>query len=671
MRSSNPLRRLIWRTLAALATLVGGVATHTASATEPPARLPASAFFQNPSLAQAVLSPSGQAVAMRVGSADGRERLVVLDLKTMKVTPAASFTDADVVEFRWVNDQRLVFKLGDTRLVLGDQRFAWGLFAVNADGTGFRQLAQREHVWVSDNIGTQQLPWNTFLIDQAGAQEGDEVYVAQPEGRTTQGDSYVQLLRLNTVTGRSREVDTPLHSTQWVVDAQDRVVAAYSAREGTATLHARDPASGQWRALREFNRFAGSGVVNLLAAAPEGRLYVSALGPKRNTMALYLYDPATNALADAPLLASPQFDLHPQLIEREGRLLGARIQVEGWATQWFDADMKAVQTEVDRLLPETSNLISMPRRGNSPWLLVHAFSDMQPGAWLLYHRETRQLTRLGARLPGLNASAMSPMDMVHYPARDGLDIPAYLTLPAGAATKKNLPLIVYVHGGPWLRGASWGWIPEVQFLASRGYAVLMPEFRGSTGFGTRLFRAGFRQWGLAMQDDLVDGARWAVKQGFADARRICIMGGSYGGYATLMGLARDGDVFRCGVSFAGVSDILLMYDARWSDFTDVWRTYGMPRLVGDREKDQAQLEATSPLKLAARIKNPVLIGHGRIDRRVPIEHGRRMFDAVRANHPDNEWVEYDKEGHGWSTAETATDWWSRVEKFLGKQLIAP
>jgi dipeptidyl aminopeptidase/acylaminoacyl peptidase len=263
---------------------------------------------------------------------------------------------------------------------------------------------------------------------------------------------------------------------------------------------------------------------------------------------------------------------------------------------------------------------------------------------------------------------MSPMDMVRYKARDGLEIPAYLTLPAASAVKKNLPLIVYVHGGPWGRGATWQWRADVQFLASRGYAVLQPEFRGSTGFGLKHFKAGFKQWGLAMQDDLADGARWAVALGIADPKRICIMGASYGGYATLMGLARDGDLFRCGVEWVGVTDMLLLFDASWSDLNDAFKRYALPEMIGDRVKDAALLEASSPVKQAARIRNPLLMAYGRIDRRVPIEHGKRMREALKANNPDVEWVEYEKDGHGWSLPETEIDWWTRVEKFLARHL---
>jgi len=242
-------------------------------------------------------------------------------------------------------------------------------------------------------------------------------------------------------------------------------------------------------------------------------------------------------------------------------------------------------------------------------------------------------------------------------------------LPAGGA--KHAPMVVLVHGGPQVRGNQWEWNPETQFLASRGYAVLEPDFRGSTGYGDRHFRAGWKQWGLAMQDDIADGARWAIAQGIADPKRICIAGASYGGYATLMGLVNDPDLYRCGVSRAGVTDINLLYDGHWSftsDLSEQYKQYGMPDMVGDPVKDAEQLKATSPIRQAARIRAPLLLAYGGADVRVPIYHGRKFMDAIKPTNKQVEWIEYADEGHGWSLPSTRVDFWGRVEKFLDKHI---
>jgi dipeptidyl aminopeptidase/acylaminoacyl peptidase len=262
---------------------------------------------------------------------------------------------------------------------------------------------------------------------------------------------------------------------------------------------------------------------------------------------------------------------------------------------------------------------------------------------------------------------MAHRDFVRFKARDGLEIPAWVTVPKDGK-KGPHPMVVLVHGGPWVRGGDWRWDADSQFLASRGYVVLEPEFRGSTGFGHQHFKAGWKQWGLAMQNDVADGTRWAIDKGLADPKRICIAGASYGGYATLMGLVNDPDLYRCGIEWVGVTDISLMYSISWSDTSESSKKYGMPLLVGDPEKDAAQLKATSPIAQASRIKQPLLLAYGGLDDRVPLKHGTEFRDAVTKTNPDVEWVVYPEGGHGWSLLKDNVDWWTRVEKFLARNI---
>ncbi|MEO7496209.1 MAG: alpha/beta fold hydrolase, partial [Massilia sp.] len=319
------------------------------------------------------------------------------------------------------------------------------------------------------------------------------------------------------------------------------------------------------------------------------------------------------------------------------------------------------------------NLITPPARPGTPWVLVSSYSDRQATLYRVFNKNSGALKHIGATLPGIDPARMASQRVVRYTARDGLAIPALLTVPAGAA-ERGLPLVVLVHGGPFVNGHPWGWHAESQFLASRGYAVLEPEYRGSTGHGNAHFRAGWKQWGLAMQNDIADGAKWAIAEGIVDPRRICIAGASYGGYATLMGLVNDPDLYKCGIAWAAVTDIKLMHTGTWnskSDLSSVYKDYGMPTLVGDLVKDAAQLDATSPLRQAARIKQPLLLAHGGADQRVPIFHGKKFYDAVKPGNPNVEWVEYPGEGHGWRLLSTRLDFWSRVEKFLDKQIGKP
>ena len=610
-----------------------------------PARLlPPELFFENPSFIQATLSPSGTHAAVVVGSAEHRHALVIVDLGTRQLTPVARLTDLDIGWVRWVSDERVVFRGYDFRNSLARSHGATQMQAVNIDGSRYRTL---DHHW-------------GMRPAAVGAQDSSWMAVSYWEAQ-----DFGNLQLIDTLSARYRSVEHPPRTNHWLLDGRGELRAALTLREGRAAMHWRD-AQGQWKQLRESDRFTGD-LPGLEAVLPDGQLLVTA-SPGRDTRALFRYDPAANRIAEQPLVAVEGFDIDPhELVWRGDQLAGLRFIADAEVTVWLDPEMKALQAEIDQRLGATVNVITPPRRGNSPHVLVHAYSDVHPSRFFLWHRGERQLTLLGQSRRAVRPEQMAAMDFVRYAARDGLSIPAYLTLPPGGA-KKNLPLVVYVHGGPWVRGSTWGWQGDVQFLASRGYAVLQPEFRGSTGFGARHFRSSFKQWGLAMQDDLTDGARWAIAEGIADPKRVAIIGASYGGYAALMGLVKEPELFRCAVSWVGVSDIDLMYAAHWSDAPGVWKDFGMPQMIGDRVKDAEQLRATSPLQQAARIRNPLLIGHGKLDRRVPVEHGRRLYAAVKPHNPAVEYIEYDEEGHGWYKPETHVQWWQRVVAFLGRHL---
>jgi dipeptidyl aminopeptidase/acylaminoacyl peptidase len=215
----------------------------------------------------------------------------------------------------------------------------------------------------------------------------------------------------------------------------------------------------------------------------------------------------------------------------------------------------------------------------------------------------------------------------------------------------------------------WRWSDDAQFLASRGYVVIEPEFRGSDGYGERHYRAGWRQWGQAMQDDVADALQWAVSKGLVDGSRVCIAGASYGGYATLMGLVRHPELYRCGVAWVAVTDPRLMFKESWrNDIPPEARQHGLPKVLGDPVADAAALAAVAPVEQAARIKAPVMLAFGGEDRRVPIEHGQRMRAALRDAGREPEWILYPGEGHGWLKAENRYDFARRLENFLARHL---
>jgi len=626
-------------------------------------------FFENPAFNGAKLSPDGKFLAARISAKGTHDWLSVVDLETSKVTVVAQLRDADIDQFEWVNNQRLMFDSTDKTSADGEMMYAPGLYVVDRDGSRYRQLANRMGHQSQGDIARKLLPTNTFMMGVPGSQDSEFVYVLRGEYDWVTKKATFGLLRVNTENGQSAMVERPGKADYWLLDqnGQPRLCTLYE--DGIVKLEYRDPATNKWRLLESFAGFGAPGTgIAPLAFGPDGTLYVLA-NPGRDKVAVYAYDLVNNKLAKEPLISLPDYDFSGSLITDQQKVLGIRYTSDAEGTLWLDARMKAVQEAVDAQLPGTVNLVTPPRRPESPWVLVQAFSDVQPMVYLAYNTDRKALRRIGSSRDKINPAQMGHQDLVRYKARDGLEIPAWLTLPSGK--DKNLPMVVLVHGGPYVRGNSWGWHAQTQFLTSRGYAVLEPEYRGSTGYGSKHFRAGWKQWGLKMQDDVADGVKWAVAQGIVDPKRVCIAGASYGGYSVLMGLANDPELFKCGINWVGVTDMSLLYKDNWrfeSDDSDEWRQYGLPVMVGDQEKDAEQLKNTSPVNLAARIRQPLLLAYGGADYRVPLAHGLRFRDAIKPANKNVEWVEYPMEGHGWYLPETRYDFWGRVEKFLAKNI---
>jgi dipeptidyl aminopeptidase/acylaminoacyl peptidase len=630
-------------------------------------------FFENAAFTGAILSPNARYLAAKIARAGGRDALAVIDLANNSAKVVAGFSDSDVGIFHWVNNERLVYNAHDKDIGQGDLRNAPGLYAVNRDGSAYRQLAVRGTGMVSEHTIGSMLPWNTFLFAQRGAQDSEFIYVTSPKYSNRGELEHVNLLRLNTLTGRASAVNRPPATHGWLLDQKGEPRIAGTLERDMSVLYYREPTTDKWRKLAEFKAFTGGpGAFAPVAFGPDGALYVSA-NAGRDKTALYRFDLATGKRAAEPLVELKDYDFSGTLVIANGKLLGVRVLTDARSTAWFDSAMQALQQRIDAALPGTVNLVLPAPQAETAWVLVQSYSDIVPRSWNLFNTETGKLNKVGNSYARIDPRQMGIQEPVRYQARDGLEIPAWLTLPHGS-NRKNLPLVVLVHGGPYVRGGEWGWRPDAQFLASRGYAVLEPEYRGSTGFGARHFRAGWKQWGLKMQDDIADGAKWAVAEGIVDPQRICIAGASYGGYATLMGLLNDPGLFKCGIDWVGVTDIGLLYSGHWSfrsDLSDEYKQYGMPELVGDVVKDAEQFRATSPLLQAARIRQPLLLAYGGSDARVPLYHGRKFYDAVKATNPNVEMVVYEEEGHGWALPKNRIDFWTRVEKFLDRNIGKP
>ncbi len=652
--------------LVALLGLVVALSAGLVQAAEAP--VPIAEFFAEAAMSRPVLSPSGRSLALQVTGSSGRRELAVLDLETMKdFRVVAAFTDAHVMNVQWVNDERLVFDVRHVDATAFD-RFAPGLFAVNRDGAELRTL-----VGVRQTSRSGLAP-NHYLLRVLRDGTADVVVLRIEFRRETGEVTDTTPFRLDTLSGRltGLALGAPHNTRGWLVDQQGDPKLTVTNQEGQTEVLWRERQGEEWQAIARFPTYDLTGErLDPLEIGPDGQLYLrAARHDDDGTLALYRFDRGQQRREAEPLVAVKGFDFSGKLeFDRTTRrLLGVRYTGDADGTVWFDPAMKALQATVDERLRGTINRIDVPECGCSRWTVISSFSDRQPTLYLLYDREAGTYRRIGARHQGIEPQRMAQRDFQRIVARDGMQFPVHVTRPAG---KGPWPMVVLVHGGPWVRGGKWEWAADSQFLASRGYLVVEPEFRGSTGYGSKLFLAGLKQWGLKMQDDVADAARWAITQGLADPKRICIAGASYGGYATLMGLIRDPELYRCGIAWAAVTDINLMYDITWSDAPDDYRQYGMPVLIGDRVKDADQLVATSPLAQAERLRQPLLLAHGRSDQRVPVEHFNRFLEAVRKTNSQVEEVVYPEEGHGFQKPENRFDFWSRVERFLARNLAQP
>jgi dipeptidyl aminopeptidase/acylaminoacyl peptidase len=632
------------------------------------APIPVEAFFSPAKLQQATLSPSGRWLAALTAAPGRRVGFQMIDLDGKE---PARFIEAspkdDVTWFRWVGDEWLVFKLKSPSNRSG-QWLGQGLVVVKRDGSSSRLLIAREFEKEDAMSKRRYLePDHTFLA--SGAPGTTEVIVGQWQFRNREF-SHITPKVLDVATGAVRSMpDGAPRASGWSFDAKGRArVASFTDAGQTAVWWA--DKSGSWRQILKAPSYEMP--FEPLDADGDDGLLVATRANSDGSLELRRFDFDAGAPGKDKLLATPGFDTLGATISdsRDSRLLGARVTTDAGTTIWFDPVMQALQAKVDAKLQGTVNILQCRPCDGKARVVVFAYSDQDPGNYLVYRPETEKWQLLGEVRPDIDPRRMRPREFHRTKARDGGDLPIWVTRPAAAQAPgaKPAPVVVLVHGGPWSRGAEWKWSGEAQFLASRGYVVVEPEFRGSEGYGVRHYRAGFKQWGLTMQDDVTDALRFAVAQGWADPKRACIMGGSYGGYATLMGLVKDPDQYRCGVAWAAVSDPRFMFDFHWSDISKDGREFDLPVLLGDRVKDVQQFIATSPLEQVARIKAPVLLGHGGMDRRVPIDNAERMLDALRKAGKTVEWVEYKDEEHSFFFPENRSDYYRRVEAFLAKYL---
>ena len=658
-----------------------GVAFGPARA-QAPAPLPAELFFSVPDLATARLSPSGAWLAITVGMQGRRLGLAVFDVSG--ATPPrvlASFKEVDVGNVEWVSDDRLLFDVVDLDRPAGSLQHAPGLFAIERAGGEVRQLIQMRVVSFGRlaTPGPRVLDYRHRLL-HVPRDGSNEIIVGEHRfSRWGELESVVPK-RLNVGTGMVTTIarGTPAGARGWLFDLKGRPRVAVTGGEGRVQVHWHtDPDSesaDSWVRLLDAEALKLPWEPHSLDA--QGRLYVTTSGGLGGESQLRRFDFKTGQPEAEPMVATPGFDFvgNVEMENAADRLLGVRVVTDAETTVWLEPRLKALQEEVDRRLPGRVNRIVCRRCLEADGTaLIRSYSDREPGQFWLWRGPPQApgMFRLVGRVrQAVDPARMATLDFARFAARDGRGIPVWVTTPAAPPADGRKPAaVVLVHGGPWVRGGFWAWDDMPQFLASRGYVVIEPEFRGSTGYGQAHFRAGWKQWGRTMQDDVADAVAWAAEKGLVDPARVCIAGASYGGYATLMGLIRHPEAYRCGVAWVAVTEPSLLFDAGWeNDISAEARTWRLPVLLGDPKADADMLREVSPVAQAARLKAPLLLAYGERDRRVPLEHGRRLREALKAQGREPEYVVYEDEAHGWRRMETRMDFAQRLERFLAQHL---
>jgi len=617
------------------------------------------AFVQAPNLRHARLSPDGTRLAFTTEQ-DGVSVLIVRDLASGEIQ-GSRIDDLRTHGLRWANDRILLLTASEVTDIWGvegrvDYR---ALLAFDtAGGMSYRQLLRR-----SNRLG---LNLNLAGIAGIDTQTGRLMIPAFDDDRR------LNLLSVDPAEGTARTAARGSRDTRdWVVDASGQPAARidYSNNRNRQTLRIPGEGGG-WAAIDQDERERPS--YSLRGFLPDGRLAVSTRpipgqnAPDRRS-GLFVLSLETGELGET-LFEHAQYDYSRTVMDPYTNLVVGVAWTEDFEqTTWFDPDLAARQDIVDASLPGQNARLQSWDRNRTRFVVVAETSDMPP-VYYLYDVQAQSIDLLGAAYPDITLDVLQPRQHIRYEARDGVSIEAYLTQPAGEGP---FPTVVLPHGGPASRDSG-GYDDFAHYLASRGYAVVQPNFRGSSGYGYRWLEAGYGEWGTGvMQHDLSDAVDRLVNAGIADPDRVCIVGASYGGYAALAGLAFTPDLYACGISVAGVSDLPDMMGyvrerygpSHW--ILDSWER----RLSGsDEAQTQAALRAVSPAAHAERISAPVLLIHGRNDTVVPIDQSRIMERALRRENHDVQLITLDDGDHWLTSTEMRRRVLSEIEAFLAEHI---
>lgn len=664
--SLNVTKRTLAAWAAGLALAGAPLWALAADAVEP---APLSAYLTPAKFRGAVLSPDGKKLAALV-PVGNKYNIAVLDLDTMKPQVLTNYEKYDVISLQWSGDW-ILFSLGSLSNPTGPERGGGGgLFVIKADGSGARQL----------NGTVQEQARQVGVVGRIPGTD-DEVIIS---GRLRDARA-PDLYRLNLRNGRKELLtfEQPGLVQSWVVDQNGvpRVAVVVDKRDEKRLQQEneyrwlyRDAADQPWREI--FVSAPGPRDRPWpIAFAENNRDLIVTNHEGRDTTALYTFDVEKKQMAGV-LAAHPRYDIDGGLLrDANSRVVGLRLRDDTVQTVYFDEKMAALQAGFEKAFPGKAVFLQPTRSDRA---LVTVTSDRSPAAYYLFDQKTRRLTELlrtNEQLSEKNLVAQRPFLLK---TRDGLEIPSYYFLPANHQPGMKHPTVVHIHGGPMARADFWGWgggfgVTEAQILASRGYAVILPNFRVTPEMGRKIYEAGLNgAIGKTMSDDHEDAAKWGIDQGFVDPERICISGASYGGYATLWALIRSNHLFKCGVAGLVVSDFEPQLTSVSGDiaFNASGQRFWKEELLGLKPGEGwEKAHAVSPARHADKLKGALFMYAGRDDVRTPLEQTFKMVDALKAVGKAPEVVMIkDKEGHGYADPKNNIDLYEQMLAFLDKHI---
>jgi dipeptidyl aminopeptidase/acylaminoacyl peptidase len=607
------------------------------AAEPPPPKIPLRDFFKNPASRGYLLSPDGKTLSY-LAPWETRMNIWIRPTTGGEPKRITSEKDRDIRDYFWKGNNFVIYAQ-DTK---GDENFH--LFRVNLKTGEIKDLTPFPKV-------------RAELIDDLEDVSPTDILIQHNKRNAELFDAY----RLNVATGEMKlAAQNPGHVDHWVNDHKGRILAATETDGVNATLLTRPDETATFKKVLTTNFREHLGVQ--FYTFDNKQLY-AASNINRDKQAIVTIDPATGK-ETGMIYENPDVDVDALAFSKKRKVLTYVVYtMSREQRKYLDPQTEKMFTTIEQRLPGYQ-IDAVGNDHDENQFVIAATSDRTPGSRYLFNAKTDELKKLAEVAPWLKEDQLAPMKPIEYPSRDGLTIRGYLTLPLGREPK-DLPVVVNPHGGPWARDV-WGYDPEVQFLANRGYAVLQMNFRGSTGYGRKFWEASFKQWGKKMQDDITDGVQWLIKQGIADPKRIAIYGGSYGGYATLAGVTFTPDLYAAAVDYVGPSNMFTFMKTippYWKPFLDE-----MYEMVGNPDKDKELLASESPVLHSGQIKTPLFVAQGAQDPRVNKAESDQMVASLKKRGVDVEYMVKDNEGHGFHNEENRFDFYEAMEKFLDQHL---